>query len=149
MSEILASIPDINAHLPINVQINDAVDDSLQVDASRLIFGQLVNVFTGAVLTSWSSPGATPPQIRSIAGRLIASKYYAKLVAGQVPDELPPYSVSLYNEAVGLLADIRSGNLIVVDNSGNPIIDVDTDTSGDMYPNDSIAPAFTMGRVLS
>lgn len=151
MSELLASIQDINAHLPINVQINDSVDDSLQVDAYRLIAGQLVSVFSNTVIVTWTSPDTTPDQIRGIAGRLIASKYYARLLAGETPDEIPPYSVSLYNQAVGLLADIRSGNLIVIGTDGNPISDTDTDISEDMYPTDTSTPGpqFTMDRVLS
>ena len=151
MSELLASIPDINAHLPINVQIDNSVDDSLQVDAYRLIAGQLVEVFTTSIITTWTSPENTPDQIRSIAGRLIASKYYARLLAGETPDEIPPYSVSLYNQAVGLLSDIRAGNLTVIGIDGNPIVDPDTDTSEDVFPNDTSTPGpqFTMSRILS
>jgi len=150
MSEILASLSDVNAHLPPNVQINNSVDDSLQVDALRLIRGQLVTIFTPAVLNSWADPESTPELIRSIAGRLIASKYYAKTMAGQVPDEMAAYAVSLYNEAIGLLTDIKSGVEIVVGPDGNPLPQdtIGSDPSADMSPTTG-TPVFSMGRALS
>lgn len=152
MAEVLASLSDINAHLPSNVQIDNSVDDSLQVDALRLIRGQLVTIFTPAVLVSWDKPDDTPELIRSIAGRLIASKYYARLVSGETGDAEPPYSISLYQQAVGILADIRAGIQIVVDSDGNPLPQdtIGSDPVGDVFPNNvSGSPVFTMSRPLS
>jgi hypothetical protein len=150
MSEILASLSDINAHLPANVQISNNSDPSLQVDALRLIRGQLVSIFTPAVLNSWTTPETTPELIRSIAGRLIASKYYAKTLAGNVPDEMAAYAVSLYNEAIGLLTDIKSGAELVVGIDGNVLLTdtIGSDSSADMSPI-SGSPVFSMGRALS
>ncbi len=150
MSEILASLSDINAHLPPNVQISNDVDDSLQVDALRLIRGQLVSIFTGAILTSWNSPENTPELIRSIAGRLIASKYYANLVSGNVPDEMAAFAVSLYNEAISILTQIKSGQIIVVGLDGLPLPQdtIGADSNLDMSPI-SGTPVFSMGRALS
>lgn len=150
MSEILASLSDINAHLPPNVQISNNVDDSLQVDAQRLIRGQLVSIFSGTILNSWDTPDNTPELIRSIAGRLIASKYYANLVSGQVPDEMAAFAVSLYNEAISMLADIKSGVLLVVGTDGNPLSQdtIGSDITSDMNPLTG-SPVFTMGRALS
>lgn len=150
--EILASLSDINAHLPPNVQVDNSVDDSLQVDALRLIRGQLVSIFSAPILTSWSDPDTTPELIRSIAGRLIASKYYAKTVAGNVPDEYATYAAELYQEAIGMLADIKSGVQIVVGLDGNPLPQdtIGSDPSADVFPTDtSGSPVFTMGRPLS
>lgn len=150
MSEILASLSDINAHLPPNVQISNDVDASLQVDALRLIRGQLVSIFTGTILNSWDNPDDTPELIRSIAGRLIASKYYANLVSGQVPDEMAAFAVSLYNEAISLLTLIKSGQSIVVGIDGLPLSQdtIGSDSNLDMSPING-TPVFTMGRSLS
>lgn len=150
MAEILADLSDINAHLPPNVQISNAVDDSLQVDALRLIRGQLVSIFTPAVLNSWTTPDATPELIRSVAGRLIASKYYGTTLAGQVPDEMAAYAVSLYNEAISILTDIKGGVEIVVGTDGNPLPTdtIGSDSSADMQPQTG-TPVFSMGRALS
>jgi len=150
VSEILASLSDINAHLPPNVQISNDVDDSLQVDALRLIRGQLVTIFTADVMNTWISPDATPEMIRSIAGRLIASKYYANLVSGNVPDEMAAFAVSLYNEAIALLTGIRSGQIQVVGADGNVLVvdNIGSDSATDMSPI-SGSPVFTMSRPLS
>lgn len=150
MSELLASLNDINAHLPPNVQISNDVDDSLQVDALRLIRGQLVSIFTPMVLNSWTTPDTTPELIRSVAGRLIASKYYANLLSGQVPDEMAAFAVSLYNEAIGILTDIKSGVELVVGTDGNvlPQDTIGSDPALDMNPVTG-SPVFTMGRALS
>lgn len=153
MAEILASLEDINAHLPANVLINNAVDNSLQVDAQRLIRGQLVSIFTPAVLNAWLTPDTTPELIRTIAGRLIASKYYARLLSGEDADAFPTYSVNLYNEAISLLSDIKSGAQIVVDAGGNPLAQdtIGSDPVNDVFPNDQSTdgPQFTMSRALS
>lgn len=153
MAEILANLQDINTHLPPNVQINNADDPGLQVSAFRLIRGQLVSIFTPIILNTWDSPNTTPELIREIAGRLIASKYYARVLSGNDVDEVPGYAVSLYNQAISILADIRSGVQIVVDADGNPLAtdDIGPDPQGDVYPNDTSTPGpqFTMTRVLS
>lgn len=151
MSEILASLSDINAHLPSNVQISNDVDDSLQVDALRLVRGQLVSLFSSTVLNSWDVPANTPELIRSIAGRLIASKYYANQVSGNVPDEMAAFAISLYNEAIALLIDIKSGAILLVDVDGNPLPQESTigsDINLDMSPI-SGEPVFSMSRALS
>lgn len=152
MTSLLADLTDINAHLPANVQVNNAVDDSLQIDAFRLIRGQLSAVFDSSLIASWISPDTTPELIRSIAGRLIASKYYADLVAGNAPDEMAAYAVSLYQEAIGMLTDIKAGTVMLVDTNGNLITqdDIGTDPSLDVYPNDQSTPGpqFTMDRVF-
>lgn len=150
MTELLASLEDINTHLPANVKATDSLTE-IQIDALRLIRGQLTAIFTPAILSSWDVPANTPELIRGIAGRLIASKYYSVLVSQQYADELPGYSVTLYSQAISMLSDIKSGALVVVDEDGNVVsgTDIGSDPQGDVFPNDSTAgPYFEMGTVF-
>jgi hypothetical protein len=147
--QLLASIEDVNTFLPPNVQISDS-SPQLQVDAQRLINSQLVTVFPPATLSGWTDPAHTPEIIRAIAGRLIASKYYALLISREVPDETPGYALDLYNEAIALLAMIKSGQIEVIGPDGNPIPgnETDLDASLDVYPNDD-NPMFTIERAFN
>lgn len=147
-NEILASLQDINTHLPEDkAKMLDSSDDQLQVDAQRLIRAQLSGVFQPSTLASWVDPDDTPELIRGIAGRLIAGKWYATLYS---EDELgvSSFAQSLYAEAITMLAEIRAGTLVVTDANGEPIETNLLDfTSGSFYPNDSApGPFFTMEK---
>lgn len=151
--QLLASLQDTNTYLPPNVQISNAVDNGLQVDAQRLIRGQLVTTFSTDAIQSWDTPDHTPELIRSIAGMLIASRYYSKLISQDSADDVPNYALDLYQKAIAMLAQIRAGTLIVVDGNGVPIPGNDTGSNpqGDVFPNDAdtSGPKFTMSRVLT
>lgn len=153
MTQILASLADINTYLPPNVQISNTVDLGLQVDAQRLIRGQLANSYSAATLIGWTTPDTTPELIRAVAGMLIASKFYARLLSQEDVDGIPGYALNLYNQAIATLIGIRSGTIILTDSDGNPIVSIDTgpDPQGDMSPNDAdtSGPQFTMSRVLT
>lgn len=153
MAELLANLADINTHLPANVQIDNEVDVGLQVDAHRLIVGQLTSVFTTAQINAWVDPDSTPDMIRSIAGRLIAAKYYARVLSGEAIDEIPGYAMDLYKEAISMLVGIKDGSIIVVGPTGDPItgVDIGSDAQGDVFPNDTSVPGpvFSMGRIIS
>jgi len=140
----LADLSDINQHLPSTLQITDLLDDPWQTDAERIIRGYLSNVYSAATLASWSTPGGTPALIRSVAGRLIASKYYASKVSGEIPD-WNDYSDQLYKEALGILEGIQSGAIILVEVAEVPTTG-DHISSEDFYPNDieDPAPIFAM-----
>jgi hypothetical protein len=84
--EILASLADINTHLPDDkIRMDDADDDALQIDAQRLIRGSLTGVFTPVIISGWATPDDTPELIRGIAGRFIAAKWYAERYAEDIP----------------------------------------------------------------
>src|SRR5580765_7490809 len=106
-SELLASLEDINTHLPGDkAKMVDSDDDLLQIDASRYIKSLLAGYFSSAVLTSWNSPVNTPETIRGVAGRVIAAKYYATLYAEDIPT-VSEYAQQLYNEANAMIDGIR------------------------------------------
>lgn len=116
-----ATIVDVNVHLPVDkLQIEDAEAEPLLIDAQRLVRARLTGVFDITVIDSWATPATTPELIREITGKLVAAKFYAKLVAEDEADG-SKYAQDLYNEAIQMLTDIRLGNLTVIDPAGDPI----------------------------
>jgi hypothetical protein len=146
--EILASLADINTHLPDDkIRMDDADDDALQIDAQRLIRASLTGVFTPATIYSWTTPDDTPELIRGIAGRFIAAKWYAERYAEDIPDA-SSYAQALYNEALSMIQEIRAGTIVVTDDLGQPIQSFGASASdASFWPNDSTSPApfFSMG----
>lgn len=144
--ELYASLDDINAHLPEHkAKIEDADDDFLQVEAYRLIRAKLSSTFATATLNTWVSPSTTPGIIRTIAGMVIAAKWYAELYA-EDSDTDQVYANDLYMKAMGLIEEIRAGLIVVVDDAGDPLADMSYLSSDDFYPNDSVPPKFTMDK---
>ncbi len=146
--QILADLNDINGWLPDDKLIADDVDTAeFQVEARRIIKGQLSGVFTPAILFSWATPATTPDVIRGIAGRLIAAYYYRKRYSEDDPD-IPAYAQRLYDEAIMMLTEIRMGTLIVLGPDDVPIADSGLSMSTlDFWPNDSTeGPYFTMDQ---
>lgn len=146
MAELLASDEDINAWLPVDkLSANDANTSKLQIEAWRLIRGQLASSFLPTTLASWASPTTTPDQIRSIAGRLIAAYLYRQTYSEDSTD-IPEYAQTIYDEAVAMLQQIRSGTLVVLDVNDNPIeTNQLTMSAADFWPNNSSDPPyFTM-----
>jgi phage gp36-like protein len=130
-----ASLDDINQHLPENsLAITDIIDDPWQTDAERIIRGYLSNVYSSTTLASWTAPGSTPGLIRSIAGRLIAAWFYASKVAGEAT-EWNDYSDHKYKEAIGLLEQVASGDLTLIEVT-EEITTGDSISSADFWPND-------------
>lgn len=145
-NQILSSLEDINGFLPDLVEITDGEDRQAQIDANRVVKSQLSGVFSPATLTGWAAPGSTPQLIRGIAGRLIAAKWYSQQFS-QETTEVPRYAQGLYNEAIGMLNDIKRGILTVVDDDNEPISSGSSLalTSSDLNPNNSSAdPVFGM-----
>ena len=146
MNEILASLTDINTFLPDDKALmGDADDDAFQIDTARTIKGNLAGVFQPVTLMAWGTPENTPELIRGIAGRMIAARWYARLYS-EDDTSLSEYAQNLYMEAVGMLNDIRTGSLIVLDADDTP---VETNmlvlSDAVFWPNDSTpGPYFTM-----
>ena len=150
MTELLASNVDINTWLTVDKLVaDDANTASLQVEAWRLIRGQLANSFAPTVLASWTDPETTPDQVRSVASRLIAAYLY-RAVYAEDSNTIPPYAQQLYNEAIQMLADIRSGNTVLIDENGNPISTNLSEMSAlDFFPNNTTdGPFFTMDQTF-
>jgi hypothetical protein len=143
---LYATLDDINVHLPVEqgkAQMMDGQDDMLQVDAYRLIRGRLSGTFDLTVINTWTNPATTPEQIRQIAGKLIAAKWYALLVAEDEPDG-SLYAQTLYNEAIAALNDIRNGTMSVIGIDGLEI-ESTTATQTAFYPNDTAPdPSFSV-----
>ena len=154
VTEILASVDDVNTHLPtdkINAGENDpqviSEIDLIEVDTARYIRSMLYGTFSQVTLAGWDSPANTPETIRGIAGRLIAAKWYSVRYAEDSDES--SYAQNLYDEALSMIRDIRSGSLVVLDDTLTPIDTAGgTDlTSDDFWPNDSTSgPKFTMDR---
>lgn len=145
MAEILASLDDINAHLPQDkLQATTPKVELLQLDAVRIVKGALASVFSATTLAGWDVPEDTPERIRAIAGRLIAAKLYAKAYSEDVV-ELPEYAQWLYDQAMADLNGVASGAIVLIEvtetvNTGSRL------TDDFFFPNgDGTAePKFTM-----
>jgi hypothetical protein len=150
MAELLASIQDINTWLPDDkLEATGPNTDKFQIEAWRLIRGQLASSFLPTTLASWTGPTTTPDQIRSIAGKLIAAYLYKK-VYSEDSVEIPAYAQDLYNEAIADLIAIRMGSITVLDADDNPIEDnLQGLGTADFYPNSSAnGPYFTMDQTF-
>jgi hypothetical protein len=113
MPQILASLDDINTHLPSDkAQATDAKTELLQLDAVRTIKGMLSGTFTPVTLAAWGEPADTPVFIRSIAGRLIAARFYA-LLYSEDQTEVPEYAQWLYDQAIADLGTVITGVTIL------------------------------------
>lgn len=146
MAELLASNEDVNGFLPEDkLEATEANSSQFQVDAVQLIRGQLASSFAPTILAGWDTPDHTPKLIRQIAARLIAASIYKKAYSEE-RSQLPNYAQDLYDTAIEWLREIRAGNMIVLDDSDNPIaVDNLAMSADDFFPNASTeGPFFTM-----
>lgn len=146
MSQQLASLRDINKWLTDHkVEATDSNTAEFQLTATRLIKSALSGVFLPTTLFAWQTPNTTPGQIREIAGELVAAYLYRELYAEDEPG-VPEYAQILYNEATALLNQIRTGSLVVLNDSDEPLEQNALETQqADFWPNDtSDGPYFTM-----
>jgi len=144
-NELLASLDDINAHLPSDkAAIEDADDDLLQVEVYRLVRAKLSSAFATTTMNTWVDPASTPEVIRTIAGLVIAAKWYALLYAEDSTDDAR-YANWLYAQAMDLINGILAGNTAVIDPGGEVINDTGSFGDADFFPNDD-SPAFTMSK---
>lgn len=149
MPEILASVDDINTHLPTDkFTVEEATVDLLQISVARMIRGYLSNTFTKVTLVSWDSPADTPELIREVAGKLIAALYYAQRVAEDTTDDPPSLPQQLYDQAMKTLSGIRSGEITLLDSTEDPTTTGEF-TTDDFFPIDDTDRAFSMGKSFS
>jgi len=95
-SELLASLEDINTHLPSDkARMQDSDDDSLQIDVFRYVRALLAGFFPVTTLSGWNTPANTPEIIRGVAGRIIAAKWYATLYSEDI-EGASEYAQALY-----------------------------------------------------
>jgi hypothetical protein len=140
----LASNEDVRAWIPEDkLQFDDPDIAGQQLQASRLIISSLSGVFTPSLMAGWATPEDTPGIIRNVASELVAAYYYRDRSSEEGSSD---YAQTLYDEAIGKIAEIRAGTLIVLDENDNPITDSGLDMNElDFFPNDSAAPpVFTM-----
>jgi len=142
-----AALSDVNVHLPADkLQAQDAEIPELNVDVQRLIRARLAGTFDSDIIDLWTTPGLTPELIRGIAGKLVAAKFYAKLVAEDEADG-SLFAQQLYNEAIAELNEIRNGMVTVIDVVGNEISN-DNLTTASFWPNNTTdPPSFSIGEV--
>jgi len=147
MAQLLASNADINAWLPDDkLEANDVNTAQFQVEAWRLIRGQLASSFLPVILAAWADPTTTPDQIRSVAGKIIAAYLYKKTYSEDSVN-IPPYAQDLYNMAIQELADIKSGVMTLLDPVTDVALVISTlaMSSADFWPNKNAdGPYFTM-----
>lgn len=146
MAQLLASLNDVNTWLPDDkLEANEANSSKLQIEAWRLIRGQLASSFLPTTLAGWTSPTTTPDQVRSVAGKLIAAYLYRAAYAEETA-EVPKYAQQLYNEAVADLIKMRTGEIVILDVNDNPIeVNQQSMSSADFFPNNTTdGPYFTM-----
>jgi hypothetical protein len=140
----LASLDDINTHLPGDKFAATDGNPEIglyQIDMERTIKGYLSSVFSQATLNGWANPANTPVYIRSIAGRLIAAFYYAKKVSEDLPDWDRTYPQRLYDEAMRMLEEVRTGDVVlleVIEPAGTRF------DSSFFYPDENTTPKFSM-----
>lgn len=140
---MFASLEDINTHLPNDkLVLNEGTVTPFSNDADNVIRAYLSGVYTPLTLAGWDAPDNTPQTVRSIAGRLIAAKYYRERFATD-SDVDPAFAQNLYNEAMGMLMGVKGGSIIL------PEVTTDTDDQfnrNDFYPNDDAGdPMFSIG----
>lgn len=147
---MLASIDDINAHLPAPTGMVVTADNVnaqlLQISVERVVRGYLSRILTTATMAGWDDPESTPDIIREVAGMLIASQLLLNQIsASSLNVDNRNYAQILYDRAIALLNDIIEGSIII------PDVIVDTPesmTDLNFFPVDDTDRAFTMGMNL-
>lgn len=148
----LATDDDIQVHLPEDkIAVADITDlTDMQTDAERIIKGYLAGTFSPTTLAGWNdptvniaSPNYVPVLIRAVAGRFIAAFAYRRYYSEDSLDD-PTYAQTKYDEAMSMLNQIISGELVLTDVT--EVVDTGTHlTSDDFYPNDTADdPVFRM-----
>ena len=142
----LCELDDINVHLPQDkIQVLNADDDAVQLDAERIVKGTLSDTFSATELATWVSPATTPELIKAIAGRLCAALVYARAFSSEV-EAVPEWAQKLYNDAMAMLGGIVGGTTTL------PEVDEEVTTGSNFgaenfYPNDDApGPFFSMTR---
>lgn len=139
---MFASKTDIQTWLrPDKLLVDDANSQKPNIEARRIIVGQLSGYFSQITISSWADPEHTPEVIRSIAGRLAAAFLYQSYYAEE-GDSVREYAQWLYNNSIQMLMDIKAGEIVVTDDGG-VIVDVSGSDLLGFLPTE---PEFTMDK---
>lgn len=149
-----ASTDDVSVHIDPDVLAMPNPEDFAKEnqDVARLIRSYLyVTHVPNTVIDSWLDPATTPELIRSIAGMLIAAKVYGRQTSSNA-EEVDPYAVRLYNQAMAMLNGVIDGRLVLPELVGAGVAVTGTThiTQDNFYPNDDASlddqVKFTMSR---
>jgi hypothetical protein len=149
-SEILASIPDVNAYLEDSVvKADDTNTDTIQIGVSRIVRGYLSGVVPAATMATWTTPSATPDIIRECAAMLIASQlFFDKTTLTTTLMDERHWAQILYDRAMLLLQRIVDGEIIIVPPAGGVAEPVAVMSTEDFFPIDDTDRAFTMSMPM-
>ena len=132
---------DVQIHLPVDkLKVEEIPDDLLKAkeDSERIIRGYLAGVVPSATLATWTTPAATPSEVRAIGGRLCAALIYrTRYSEGSLSD--PQFAQVKYDEAMRMLQDIINGTIVITG-----VITTQFDNSYFEPNNNSDDPKFTM-----
>src|SRR5215471_17644870 len=111
--QILASLDDINAHLPDNVlQADDQNTALIQISVARVVRAYLSATISNTTLASWTSPELTPQTVREAASLLIASQlYFEQAAATSLDIDQRSFAQIWYDQGIALLQQIVSGQI--------------------------------------
>lgn len=144
----LATNTDIQGWLASDkIIVTDSLASQPLVEARRILMGMLSGVFTPLTLKSWDSSDPetdTPELIRQVVGELAAAYIYRNRYSEE-GETVPEYAQTLYNEAIGKINEIKTGNLVVLD-ANDVAVSADAGTVLSFFPNDTTTPKFTMDR---
>lgn len=148
VEEILASLEDIQAHLPERITVADEDNTKLiQISVARIVRGYLARVVDNSVLLTWTTPAGTPDIIREIASMLIASQlFFNKSAESSTIIDDDNFAQRMYDRAIAMLESIVSGAELIpgVIIGGSTSMDADLD----FFPVDDTDRAFTLGMEL-
>jgi hypothetical protein len=155
MAEILATLDDINANLPSDapepvVVATDENTSLLQISVARVVRGYLSGVLDRVTLASWTTPESTPETVSEVAAKLIAAQlYFNQSAKTSVTIDRDSFAQKLYDEAMAILNQIISGQIIVVDPTTDVVVTT-TDSMSDLdyFPTDGSSRPFSINMNL-
>lgn len=136
-----ASNDDVMTHLSASVlNLDDDIDfEKENHEAATYIRSYLYGThISTTVIDAWLTPDDTPMIIRAIAGKMIAAKIFERETSSN-SEEVDPYAVRLFNQAMATLQMILDGRLVITELvvAGVSVTGTDHITEANFYPNDS------------
>lgn len=121
---------------------NDPLSDDAQF--ATIVLAKISQVME---TSTWVDVSTTPPVVRKIISALIAANRYNRIYAEE-EDAGNKYANKLENRAWDWVQQIVDGKMVVLDNSGNPILNINDPT---YYPTDATGAAIiydALGNVV-
>lgn len=158
MTEILASVDDINSELPSRdtggttsgypVVVEATAENTalIQVSVARVVRAYLSGVIDGATLMSWVDPATTPDTVNVIAAKMIAAQLYfnhASRTSLTIDDN--SFAQRRYNEAMEMLNKIITGEILLEEAPPGATYAMENE---DYFPVDNTDRAFSMSLKL-